>query len=214
MEADKALTHLQPRPPSASAARESLIKEWVFRFQANAGQNLTPEHASTVVGLWTEAFADLTDGTLEAAFRKTICSCTFWPKIADIRQHIERGRVNCAEEEAAQKWQRVRDYIRMHYNPDLKISSGPKICERTWRAINAAGGFAYLSECGKENLVFARKRFIESYLRWQELRQDEYMLPEGKVKKLLCAVAEAKAFPVPQHRLPSVVRGPEGERES
>lgn len=75
-------------------------------------------------------------------------------------------------------------------HPDLGGWRGPNISERTRRAINAAGGMAYLSECTGTDLVFARQRFMESYLRWDELKQDEYLLPEGEVKKLLSEAAE------------------------
>jgi hypothetical protein len=61
--------------------------------------------------------------------------------------------------------------------------------KRTRRAINATGGLAYLSECIGDNLVFARKRFIEAYLRWDELKRDEYLLPPGEVKNLLADIA-------------------------
>jgi len=35
MEDDKALTRVQPRPLSASVSRDSLIREWVYRFLVN-----------------------------------------------------------------------------------------------------------------------------------------------------------------------------------
>ena len=175
--------------PSGSTNRDSLIREWVLRFQVNAGQNLTPEHANSVVALWTDSFSDLTDSVLEAAFQKTIKSCKFWPKVADVREHLDRANSNHAEEQAALAWQKVRNYIRLDYHPDLS-SCRPRFSERVRRAINAAGGLADLSECSGENLVFARKRFIESYLRWDELKQDEYLLPDSDVKELPGGAAE------------------------
>jgi len=94
------------------------------------------------------------------------------------------------DEKAAQKWNEVRRYIREDYHPDLKHHQCRRISERTSRAINAAGGLGYVSECIGDDLVLARKRFIESYLRWDELEQDKFLLPEGEVKRLLAETAK------------------------
>lgn len=157
-----------------------------MRFAINADKALDAKTQAVYVSTWADGFADIEPNMLKTAFIACLRSHTFktMPTIGDIRQHLERAEDMSADEKAAQKWQEVRDYIRLHYHPDLG-ASGPRISERTRRAINAAGGLTYLSECGKENLVFARKRFIESYLRWQELTQDEYLLPEGELKNLL-----------------------------
>jgi hypothetical protein len=37
--------------------------------------------------------------------------------------------------------------------------------------------------------LWTLRRFIESHLRWDELKQNEYLLPEGEVKKLLAGTA-------------------------
>ena len=186
---------MQPQPHSDSARRNSLIKEWVFRFQANCDKNLTAEQASVTVSLWTEAFSDLSDRALEAAFMRTILECKFWPKVADIREHLEQAKRSSAQEESQKAWIWVLDYIRLHYNPDLSVNRAPRIPERTLRAIKSAGGLQYLSDCSKRDLVFAQKHFIEAYLRWDELRQDEFLLPEGDLANLLAELAESKALP-------------------
>lgn len=190
----------EPRSkPSGQQSRSSLLREWVTKFALNAGQALDSTALGVYEALWMEGFADLQDDVLEAAFRKTLRTAKYWPiKVADIREHVEHAKGNHAEEEASQKWQQVRDYIRLHYNPDIGSTSGPGISERTRRAIGAAGGLAYLSECDKDNLVFARERFIESYMRWEELKQDQYLLPEGEVKILLAEVAQRMALPAPK----------------
>jgi hypothetical protein len=38
--------------------------------------------------------------------------------------------------------------------------------------------------------VFARKRFIESCLRWDELEQNKFLLPEGEFKRLFAETAK------------------------
>jgi hypothetical protein len=139
--------------------------------------------------MWEEGFADLEPRALQGAFAKTLRACKFFPKVADIREHIEQAEQNTAEEQAALKFDEVRSEIRRHYSPDI-LWHGRKISERTQRAINCAGGIAYLSECIGDDLVFARKRFIESWLRWDELQQDQNLLPEAQAKKLLADAAE------------------------
>ena len=189
------LTLSQQQQPSDSAARDSLIKEWVFRFQANCDKNLTSTQAGAIVALWAESFSDLSDTTLEAAFRRTICECKFWPKIADIREHIERAKDNSAQEQAQRAWKWVLDYIRLHYFPDLSVNRAPRIPERIRRAILRAGGLQHLSECSKKELVFAQKSFVESFLRWDELHQDQFLLPEGELTNLFGKLAESKSLP-------------------
>jgi hypothetical protein len=135
-----------------------------------------------------ESFADIPEAILEAAFRKTIKTCKFWPKVADVREHIDGARKNAGTEAGEQKWIQLLEYIRLYIHPDIP-NRGPRLSERTANAVRAAGGLAYIRECSTDNLQWAKKRFIESYKRWDELQQDEYLLPAGEVKSLLTSVA-------------------------
>ena len=171
---------------------EKLVRQRLIRLAELIRKDGAPYPLTSVlVNLWVDVLvrAQIPVERIDAAFDKADIQLKFWPAPAEILGLISNAKDNCAEEKAAQKWQEVREYIRLHYHPDLSVSSGPRISERTRRAINAAGGLPYLSECDKENLVFARKRFIEAYLRWDELQQYEYLLPEGEVKGLLTSIA-------------------------
>lgn len=183
----------QPRP-SDSASRDSLVREWAFRFALNAGQTLTPEQASSLLALWTEGFADVPEGQLQAAFVACLRSHTFKtiPTIGDIRQHLQRATGNAAEEEAARKWEQVLNYARQT-SPDIPDRNPPRIKPQTRCAIRAAGGLDYIRDCDKESLQWARKRFIEAYVHWGALQQDEYLLPPGEVRRLLEECASAKS---------------------
>jgi hypothetical protein len=114
------------------------------------------------------------------------------PTIGDIRQHLRKAAGSAADEEAAQKWTQVLEYIRLHWSPD--IPSKTRIRERTQRAINAAGGLAYIADCEPEAKQWARKRFLEAYVRYAELQQEQYLLPDGEVKNLLAGLAQTKAL--------------------
>jgi len=143
------------------------------------------------VSLWLEGFADLPLPTLEAAFQKAIKVCKFWPKIADIRENIATAEANASEEEAAERWDRVLAYA-VRRSPDFPDRNPPRISERTQRAINAAGSLDRIRDCDADALVWCRREFIKSYIRYGELEQDKYLLPlpEGEIKDLFAEVAQ------------------------
>lgn len=176
---------------------ESLISKWIVRFALNAGVALDASAQANYRVLWLEGFSDVTSDRLEAAFAACLRSHTFknMPTIGDVRQHLEKAKSNACEEAAGRKWAQVLEYIRLHYSPDIPPKNAPRITERTQGAINAAGGLAYLADCEPEAKQWARKRFIESYVRYGELQQEQFLLPDGEIKKLLAGVAEAKALP-------------------
>jgi type III secretion system FlhB-like substrate exporter len=43
--------------------------------------------------------------------------------------------------------------------------------------------------------AWGKKRFIESYLAWEEIEENQLLLPDGDLKNLLAGVAAAKALP-------------------
>lgn len=174
---------------------------------------------AALVNVWVDVFAraNVEPRQVESAFDRAERNCRFWPSPAEVLGLTDEARTNAVEEKAALKWLEVRDYIRNNYSPDIpascptcelaeqgkatrcKYHTTPRITrrisERTRRAVNAAGGIPYLSECTGDDLVFARKRFIESYIRWEELQQDEYLLPAGEVRDLINECAENKQLP-------------------
>jgi hypothetical protein len=194
------------KPPSPLlTAKGQLIKDWLVKFSLNANEELDDFVMQGYQQMWEEAFVGLELRALQAAFAKTLRACKFFPKVADILEHVEQAKQNGDEEQAALKWDEVIGKIRRNYHPDLGGWCGGKIAERTRRAINCAGGMAYLSECVGDNLVFARKRFIESWLRWDELQQDQYLLPEGEFKKLIADASQRMTIP----QIPEQVGGGE-----
>jgi hypothetical protein len=47
-----------------------------------------------------------------------------------------------------------------------------------------------MRDCDRASLQWARKRFIEAYVRYSELRKDGHLLPEGEVRNLLANAAQ------------------------
>jgi hypothetical protein len=160
---------------------DSLIREWLFRFGVEHNVEVAPR-----LPLWLEAFGGIEPATLERLFRQAIKTCKFFPKVSDVLQPIEDSPIARAEAEA--KWSRVLDYVRVYYSPDLPggISRGaPHVTERTMTAIRAAGGLVWLNECSREQLVWAKKGFCESYVSWKTLERDQYLLPDDSPLKAL-----------------------------
>jgi hypothetical protein len=155
-----------------------------------------------MVNLWVKVFADVAPHKADAAFDKAEKKLKFWPAPAEVLGFVSTAENKMDQEQAEQKWQQVRDYIRIYYSPDIpprdhdledgRKQNAPRITERTQRAINAAGGLAYLSNCDRESLQWAKKKFIEQYIRYGELQKDEHLLPDGKVRELLADVASTK----------------------
>jgi hypothetical protein len=133
---------------------------------------------------------------LEAAFKRTLRECKYWPvKMADVRERIDKAKETAVLTAADIAWQRLLDYCREWVNPDIHFSMAPKLPERLDRAARAAGGLFYLRQCSTEELQWAKKRFIEAYVAWEDLNQDQLLLPDGELKDLLTSVAEKKALP-------------------
>ena len=150
--------------------------------------------------LWCESFDDLPENVLEAALRKAIRACRFWPvKIADILEHVEQAKETATCEAADQAWERVLELRRWFWNPDMPggFSRGmPELSPRIDRAARAAGVFRD-HETVEALHVWAKKKFIESFTRWDEAGESQNLLPDGEIKNLLMGAAQDKALPAP-----------------
>ena len=169
----------------------------MVRFALNADKPLTAKEQAVYCSAWEEAFSDLDASRLQTAFVACIRSHTFktMPTIGDVRQHLTKAEVDANTLSAEKKWQQVLDCIRIFYNPDLGMDrKAPPIVERTMTAIRAAGGMRWIYECDREQLVWCKKSFIESYLAWDHLEKEHFLLPEGPIKDAFRAVAELKSL--------------------
>jgi len=191
----------QPSKPclqgTKNSDRRELIREWVVRFALNADKPLNAKEQAVYCSMWEEGFSDLDTGRLKGAFIACLRSQTFktMPTIGDVRQHLSKAEVDANTLGAEKKWQEVLDYIRIFYSPDLGIDrKAPPIGEHTMTAIRAAGGIRWIHECDREQLVWCKKAFIESYLAWDRLEKGHFLLPEGPVKDAFGAIAELKSL--------------------
>ena len=183
---------------TAEVVHEGLLRLAELIRKDGQAYQLTP----VLIRVWCNVFADVPPYQVEAAFNKAERQLKFWPSPAEVFEFISSAENKVGQEQAEQKWQQVREYIRIYYSPDIpprdhdyedgRKQNAPRITERTQRAINAAGGLAYLSDCDRESLQWAKKKFIEEYIRWGELKKDENLLPTGEVRDLLGDVAKTK----------------------
>jgi len=139
-----------------------------------------------LVNVWIDVFvrSQITPQQVNAAFEKAERRIRFWPSPGEVLELIEHAKENAGESEAAQKWEVVLAYA-LQRSPDYADKHAPRILPRTQQAINAAGELDWIRDCDAESLTWARKRFIESYVRWGELQQDQYLLPDGEIKNLV-----------------------------
>lgn len=200
----ESLTLIKPPEPRSNrtAARDNLISDWLTRLALNSGVALEPGTRAVYVKLWTESFADLDDAPLTAAFQKTMLT---WgsefgkagklPTVGDIRGHLDATAKKELASRADLQWQKLLDYIRRYYWVDGPWQhKAPKLPEKVRVACNAAGGFARLNECSRDDLVWAKKSFVESYIAWEEMNKDQWLLPEGALRNLLLEASREKAL--------------------
>lgn len=192
----------------------------------NAGQALDADTLSVYVTLWLEGFADLPNAVLEAALKKTLLTCKFWPvKIADVRTHVESAEDCRAEEE----WHRALAYAREWCHPDGIIAFGatrPILPSDIDHAIRAAGGGRFLWGCSEEQLIWAKKAFLEDLKRQRNAGHIAPLLGPSEFRKVLseagkratllpsATATEAPAIPPPAKEISATPKPTEEEIEA
>jgi hypothetical protein len=184
----------RPETQRRSDSTERLIKEWLWRFGANYKEDVAP-----LLPVWLEVFDGINPETLESLFRRALKTCKFFPKVSEILEPIQKAEETAIPEAAEQAWQRVLEIRRLHWNPD---TPGPfrqalaKLSDRERQAARAAGVFQDF-ESVEALHTWAKKNFIESFVRYGELERDGFLLADGETKRLLTDFVEAKALPAP-----------------
>jgi hypothetical protein len=142
------------------------------------------------------------DGTiLERLFSRALRACKFFPKVAEILAPLASVEANAAPEAAEEAWARILEIRRVYWNPDIP---GPldhalaRLSDRVRQAARAAGVFRDFTAAEFEKgalHTWAKKRFVESFIAYGELKQDEFLLPDGEIKNLLSGFAQTKMLP-------------------
>jgi hypothetical protein len=192
------LVQMQPR---LQAATERLAREWAVVF-AELYRVKLQDRGPRFVNVWVGALSDLAPEVLDAACKRTIQTCKFFPTPAEIRAHIDRADTNANDASAEKAWQRVLELRRLYWNADMPggFSRGmPKLDERTAQAARAAGVWREFTAAEFESgalHTWAKKKFVDSFVAWGELKRDEFLLPPGEVRDLIEDTAQ-KLLPSP-----------------
>ena len=184
-----------PAPNSSSTTsklRDSLIREWCVRFCTEHEKD-----AATKLPLWLEAFEGMDPNLLERLFRRAFKTLRYFPKVSEILEPLRKAKETVAPEAADLEWQKVLALRRQYWSPDARGGfwrGMPKLPERVQAACRASGVFRDF-ETTEQLHTWAKKRFVESYLAWEALEQDQFLLPDGEIKNLLRELAARKAVP-------------------
>jgi len=181
-------TSEQPVIQSSDAIRQFLVK---------AGEVYGKQITAPLVSIWIEALEPYPVETLAPLFRKVFATCKFFPTPAEVLEPLQVVKEAALPEEASAAWQKVLDIRRLEWypeHPQYAARALAKLPERVQRAARAAGVFQEISEPDQLH-VWKKKTFLESYLRWNELEEGKFLLPDGELKTMLSDVASAKAIP-------------------
>jgi hypothetical protein len=184
-------TSEQPDIRSTDAIRQFLVK---------CGEVYGRTITAALVSIWIEELAGYPADKLAGMFRHVLRTWkpeygkTF-PTIADVLQPLDATAKKELASRADLEWQKLLDYIRRYYWADGPWQhKAPKLPEKVRVSCNAAGGFAWLNRCPEKELVWAKKSFVESYIAWEEMKKDQWLLPEGTLRNMLLEKSEAQAL--------------------
>jgi hypothetical protein len=154
-----------------------------------AGEVYGKQITAPLVSIWLEALSGQRLEVLESLFRQVFRNCKFFPTPADVLEPVRKAEEGSAPLEAELKWQNVLAYANST-SPDIPERNRPKISERTQAAIRAAGGIAWIRDCSRDDLVWAKKAFVQTYVQWDAVAKGAFALPEGEIRKLFAQTAE------------------------
>lgn len=190
---------------------ERIAREWAVTF-AELYCIALVDRGPRFVDLWVSALADLEPNVLDAACRRAMEVCKFFPSPAEIRAQIDKANASGLQLEAAEAWDRWLKHVTSYYHPDLGWDRrAPKLPAVVEHAARAAGGAFWVSTCPESELQWARVRFMDAYALAQQTCQVEHLLSRGEAKKILSrltteALPERALSPPPTVRQASLPR--------
>ena len=156
---------------------DSLIRQWLWRFGVNFQKETAP-----YLPLWLETFGGMEPEVLRSLFERAMRTCTFFPTVAEILAPLEVVEQGSFEDE----WQALLDYCERWVNRDVPNMQGkPALPADIDHAARAAGGLYYLESCSVDDLVWAKKRFIEDLARQRKTGDIAGFLPGSELRELL-----------------------------
>jgi hypothetical protein len=178
-------------------ARDLVIREWFGRL----AENFDYVPSNELVNVWITGLCDLDSETLAHAFEKVFKTWKpeygrRFPVVADIREQIDEAQAKAFELEADEAFEKALNVATEFFQPDIGLyRNAPKLSPAAWHALKAAGGLEHLQSCSREELQWARKRFIANYTLIHETHQVEHLLGDGEAKNRLSRILSGPASP-------------------
>lgn len=180
------------RPP-ASRSSDAIVRKWIVAIAELCGKELTPP----LVQLWCELLADIDPSLLDRALEETAQTCRrFFPTPGEVRARIANAEAKGVELKAMQAWERALS-VAEHDGRGYGALDGA-----TQHAIRAAGGLTWIESCPRDELQWARKRFLEDYTLIHETQLAENLLSDGDAKKIIRQLAAGSKQPKPRELSP------------
>lgn len=176
------------RSPKQTSEQLDSSSRVIREFLAKAGEVYSKQITAPLVSIWLEQLGGYPVEKLEPLFRLLFATCKFFPTPADVLEPLKKAQEAGTPLEAERKWFEVLAYAQST-SPDYP-SRPMRIKEQTQAAIRAAGGLDWIRDCPKDDLQWAKKRFVEAFTSWNALEKYQFLLPDGEVKNLIAGAAE------------------------
>jgi len=160
------------------------VREWIVKF----GEITQQRVSAPLVAIWIEQLADISPDVLAHAFDR-LAKTWAWPRLptpGDVRAAIDNAEGLRFELKAEDAWHSALDYCSRHYHPDFGVDrQAPELSGAMAHAIRAAGGARRLFNCSTDDLVWAKKMFVEDFTQLHQLHLDEHLLSDGEARGIL-----------------------------
>ena len=185
--------------PDSSLSTEMVVRKWLVAMGSLYSREITP----LLIGTWCEMLSPLTPVQAEHGFRELVKSWTFahFPAPGAILSQFKTAEEKGFALEAEGAWGKLLAWVEQNYYPDKGVRSGaPRLSAAIEHAARAAGGYAHIERCSREQLVWVRKAFLESYKNVHETGQVEQLISNAEAKRILAGFREVRALPAPSRR--------------
>lgn len=177
------LVRTSPQPECSPT--EELARKWAVTFAELFCVSLK-ERGPRFVALWVSALSDMKPDALDAACRRGMQTCKFFPTPAEIRAQIEHANTRGLDLEGSEAWERWFKHVKRFFHADLGWDRRtPPLDAITEHAGRAAGGARWVEGCPESELQWARKRFIDAYKLAHETGQVRNLLTRDEAKQIL-----------------------------
>lgn len=182
-----------------------MARQWLVKFCALTGKPAEP----VLFSLWSEHLADIPPDRLNAACGALMKTWRYpnLPLPGDVRAQLDGVDENALELEAGEEWNRALRFTMECWHPDIGFYQNvPELSPATWHALKAAGGMRYVYTASREELQWARKRFVSNYTLVHETGKAEHLLGDCEARRILDKIANP---PKKQLAAPKVIDPPE-----